>query len=66
MQEQTVFLPASAVRVRYGGVSDVTLWRWIKSSGFPTPTKPNGRHRLWKLSELEAWEAARTGAPEAA
>lgn len=63
MQDQTItYLPASAVRVRYGGISDVTLWRWVRSHGFPAPIKPNGRHRLWKLSELEAYEASRAEA----
>ena len=61
-----VYLPASAVRTRYGGISDTTLWRWVQAKGFPAPLKPNGRHRLWKLSELEAWEASRTVQDEAA
>jgi predicted DNA-binding transcriptional regulator AlpA len=61
MQEQTTYLPASAVRVRYGGISDVTIWRWVRDPrvNFPAPIKANGRHRLWKLADLEAWEASR-------
>ena len=68
MQEQTTFLPIAAVCGRYGGVSDVTIWRWMrdKRSNFPKPIYANSRHRLWKLSDLEAWEASRSAVAEAA
>jgi predicted DNA-binding transcriptional regulator AlpA len=56
---QTTYLPAGAVRARYG-VSDMSLWRWLhdKGLGFPAPIRIN-RRRFWKLAELEAWEASR-------
>jgi predicted DNA-binding transcriptional regulator AlpA len=59
MQEAT-YLPSAQVRARYG-VSDMSLWRWLKNDalGFPKPIRIN-RRRLWKLSDLEAWEASRT------
>jgi len=56
---QTTYLPAGAVRARYG-VSDMSLWRWLRDEalGFPAPIRIN-RRRFWKLAELEAWEASR-------
>jgi predicted DNA-binding transcriptional regulator AlpA len=56
---QTTYLPAGAVRTRYG-VSDMSLWRWLRDEalGFPAPIRIN-RRRFWKLAELEAWEASR-------
>ena len=54
------FLPAAAVRARYS-VHDVTIWRWMRDprTKFPKPMYANSRHRLWKLADLEAWEALR-------
>jgi len=56
------FLPAAAVRARYGGCSDTTIWRWMRDprTNFPKPMYANARHRLWKLADLEAWEVSRT------
>lgn len=56
-QPDKTFLPAAAVRARYG-VSDMSLWRWLHASemGFPEPLRIN-RRRFWKLSDLEAFEA---------
>jgi predicted DNA-binding transcriptional regulator AlpA len=59
MQEQQAYLPSAAVRARYG-VSDMSLWRWLRNeaTGFPHPIRV-GKRRFWKLDELEAWEASR-------
>ena len=57
---QQTFLPAKAVRARYS-VHDVTIWRWMRDREFPKPAvRPNYRVRLWKLTDLEAWEASRS------
>jgi len=60
----TVYLNAAQVRARYGGVSDMTLWRWLrdKELGFPKPRRIN-RLRYWNDSELTEWE--RTCGPDA-
>lgn len=52
------FLAGPQVQARYGK-SHVTIWRWAKDPelGFPKPMQINGLN-YWKLSELEAWEAA--------
>jgi predicted DNA-binding transcriptional regulator AlpA len=70
MKNEQAYLPAAAVRARYG-VSDMSLWRWLRddSLGFPPPIRINNR-RFWRLSCLEAWEASRAeggaNAPRAA
>ena len=52
------FIPAPKVLERYG-VSDMTLWRWLKDPalGFPRPVYI-GRFRYFRISELDAWERA--------
>jgi predicted DNA-binding transcriptional regulator AlpA len=60
------YLPAALVRARYG-VSDMSLWRWLRDDalGFPHPIRIN-KKRFWKLTDLESWEASRTGTESAA
>ena len=55
------YLPAAGIRARYS-ICDVTIWRWMRDPrmNFPVPIKPNSRHRLWKLADLEAWEQSHT------
>ena len=55
-----VYLKATQVRERYGGISDMTLWRWLrdKELGFPKPCRIN-RMRYWSDSELTEWERVR-------
>lgn len=59
-------LTASKLRERYG-VSDMTLWRWLRSDrlNFPIPLIINGR-RYWLSAEIEAWERAQACKQEAA
>ncbi len=61
---QDIFLPSAAMRTRYD-ICDVTLWRWVRAPrmNFPKPIYANSRHRLWKLADLEAWEASRDRKP---
>src|SRR5215213_7972081 len=44
----------------FGGISDMTLWRWLQDEelGFPRPLVINGR-RYWRENEIVAWQAAR-------
>ncbi len=55
-----VMVTAKQVYARYGGISEMTLWRWLRDErmNFPQPMMINGR-RYWKLSDLQAWEIAR-------
>ncbi|MCW5750878.1 MAG: AlpA family phage regulatory protein [Alphaproteobacteria bacterium] len=52
-------MPKPEVLVRAGGVSEMTVWRWVKAGTFPRPIKI-GAHRVgWLESEFLAWLAAR-------
>ena len=51
------YLNAAQVRTRYGGMSDMALWRWLNDEDleFPQPLVINKR-RFWNAAELTAWE----------
>jgi predicted DNA-binding transcriptional regulator AlpA len=57
IKEDDTLLPSSKVRQRFGGVSDMTLWRWERNEklGFPKPVRINAR-RYYRLSELDEFE----------
>jgi predicted DNA-binding transcriptional regulator AlpA len=59
VNEHSEYIPATVVQARYA-ISDVTLWRWIRSTslGFPQPVVVN-RRRFFRRAELEAWECTR-------
>jgi predicted DNA-binding transcriptional regulator AlpA len=64
------YLRAAAVCARYGGISYMTLWRWLNapSSVFPKP-KYFGRRRFWDEAELDEHDrqcAVRCASGEAA
>jgi hypothetical protein len=65
-----VFLTANQVRARYGGISDMTLWRWLRDPdmNFPQPTVINGR-RYFDAEKQDAFDreqaAKSTGASDA-
>lgn len=52
-----VFLTAKQVRKRYGEMSEMTLWRWMRdpAMGFPQPATKN-RIRYWSEAELDQWD----------
>ncbi len=37
------------------GISDRTLFNYVKGGNFPKPIRPNTRTRRWKASEVESW-----------
>jgi predicted DNA-binding transcriptional regulator AlpA len=51
---------ARQTRKRYGDVSDVALWMWIKSDqiNFPKPVFINGQ-RFFSVAELDAYDRRR-------
>ena len=59
MDAESLFLTGPKVDARYG-ISAMTRWRWERnpSLAFPSPITINGR-KLWRLSDLEAWERLR-------
>ena len=51
------YLTGPQVCARFGGISDMTLWRWLSNPalGFPKPLVVN-RRRYWPLADIETWE----------
>jgi predicted DNA-binding transcriptional regulator AlpA len=51
------FLTATQVRQRFGGISDMTLWRWMRDErvSFPQPLVIN-RRRYFRAADLEAFQ----------
>lgn len=37
------------------GVSDKTIWQWVKHGQFPSPIKLSDSVTVWRLSEVQAW-----------
>lgn len=55
----TTFLSDTQIAARYG-VHRSTPWRWSKTDpAFPQPVTLTAGCTRWKLSDLEAWEAAK-------
>lgn len=53
-------IPASAVCDLCGGVSDMTVWRWLHRSDLNFPrTVYICRRRIWRESEIHAWLKSR-------
>jgi predicted DNA-binding transcriptional regulator AlpA len=38
-----------------GGVNRSTVYRWIKTEGFPKPIKLSPSCSVWSISEVQAW-----------
>lgn len=56
-------MPAKEVRALFGGVSQMTIWRWLQdeSLGFPQPTVIRSR-RYWDANEIEEFRNRMVGA----
>jgi predicted DNA-binding transcriptional regulator AlpA len=54
----TRYLTAIQVRARYGGRTDVWLWRRLQDKGdpFPPPTMTMASQRLWLEADLDAYD----------
>ncbi|WP_178861681.1 helix-turn-helix transcriptional regulator [Thiomicrorhabdus cannonii] len=40
-------------------VNPATIYRWIKTQGFPKPIKLSPNCSAWNVAEVEAWEKTR-------
>lgn len=60
-------ISANAVREICGGVSDMSLWRWLHHPelNFPKPIYI-GQRRYWREADLAAWIESRAEACEVA
>ena len=49
-------IPVAGVKQMLGGISDMTVWRWLNdpTMNFPRPTYL-GRRRYWRQAEVLAW-----------
>lgn len=49
-------ITATALRETLGGVSDMSLWRWLNdpAMNFPKPVVIN-RRRYWRQADITAW-----------
>ena len=54
-------LLARDVRRMFGNITDVSLWRWMKSQtlNFPQPAVTIGRMHLWRFGDLKRWQEER-------
>ena len=46
------------------GISNMTLWRWIKAGTFPQPIKVGSRN-AWTRADLDLWIESRRAKPAA-
>lgn len=37
------------------GVSDKTIWQWVKIGEFPAPIKLSDSVTVWRLSDVQTW-----------
>ncbi len=60
------YLTANQVRQRYGGISDMTLWRWMHDArvGFPRPVVIQ-RRRYWPEHDIQDFDRRRGAEGEA-
>lgn len=60
MNSNKQYITRRKVRARFGGISDMTLWRWDKDEklAFPKAISINGR-KYYDLAEIEEWERVR-------
>lgn len=52
-------LRSATVKSHFGGISDMTLWRWMQHRGFPRPLKLHGRN-YWDAEAIERWTVEST------
>lgn len=59
MSQENTRITGPQLLARFGGISDMTLWRWLQDPAlnFPRPLVIN-RRRYWRLADIETWERA--------
>ena len=60
--DDDILLTSAQVRERIGGVTTMTLWRWMHSDDVQFPRQIKlGRRNFWRLGDLREWQAVRCG-----
>ena len=51
-------IAARPLRELLGGVSDMTIFRWMEAKQFPQPVAVGGKRsrRFWRLKDVAAWQ----------
>ena len=50
-------IAAQPLRELLGGVSDMTILRWMEARQFPQPVVAGGKgRRFWRLKDVAAWQ----------
>jgi len=65
LQPGEMYITAPQLRERFGGRSDVWLWRLLNDNraDFPRPVMVRGQ-RYFRMAEVEAWEEANRSKPK--
>jgi predicted DNA-binding transcriptional regulator AlpA len=60
--DDEVLLTAQQVCKKLGGISHMTLWRWLGSDvvRFPQPTMRVNKRRFWSAGSIRRWLAERS------
>ena len=55
--DDDALLNSGQVKARFGNVSDMCIWRWMRDErvNFPQPLKINNRN-YWRLGDLNDWQ----------
>ena len=58
----STYITSADLRRIFGGISHMTIWRWLRDEtlGFPKPTTIRGRH-YWDADEIEAFRRRMPG-----
>jgi predicted DNA-binding transcriptional regulator AlpA len=65
--EDDLLLTTQQVCARLGGISSMTLWRWLGSDTvrFPQPTLRVNKRRFWSAGTIRRWLAEHCSEPAA-
>ena len=60
--DDDALLTSRQVRAKVGGISDMTLWRWLESDvvRFPQPTLKVNKRCYWSAGAIRRWLAERS------
>lgn len=62
MQSKNKLITQAEIKDTFGGVSDMTIWRWLQDPkmGFPKPIKIKTRN-YWKSIDVDTWLTVQVG-----